>query len=277
MQPGTWEFTRSGGMAANLIGRFCITAADIADPAVACQWLPFARREKQLQATGRSNGMASAQQYSGSCRLGGKIAAGQRPHRGRRGTYSDTQNVKKEGDTAASPILDIINGLRLGPGLRPLRKLTGFHPGDATWPTILFNTLQEFSPGSGKKGKFYSLPALEKAGIGKISRLPVSHPHRAGIGAAQLRRQEGHRRARARNWRPGSRTRRAPRKFPSSSRASCCRTSPACRCWSTWRPCAAWPRRWARIRRSSSRWCRWTWWSTTRCRSITTARRKRST
>ena len=31
MQPGTWEFTRSGGMAANLIGRFCITAADIAD------------------------------------------------------------------------------------------------------------------------------------------------------------------------------------------------------------------------------------------------------
>ena len=38
----------------------------------------------------------------------------------------------------------------------------------------LFNTLQEFSPGSGKKGKFYSLPALEKAGIGKISRLPVS-------------------------------------------------------------------------------------------------------
>ncbi|HYJ18747.1 MAG TPA: aconitate hydratase AcnA [Burkholderiales bacterium] len=38
----------------------------------------------------------------------------------------------------------------------------------------LFNTLQDFSPASGKKAKFYSLPALEKAGIGKISRLPVS-------------------------------------------------------------------------------------------------------
>ena len=38
----------------------------------------------------------------------------------------------------------------------------------------LFNTLQEFSPGSGNKGKFYSLPALEKAGVGRISRLPVS-------------------------------------------------------------------------------------------------------
>ncbi len=38
----------------------------------------------------------------------------------------------------------------------------------------LFNTLQEFAPASGRKGKFYSLPALEKAGIGKISRLPIS-------------------------------------------------------------------------------------------------------
>ncbi|UCH47766.1 MAG: aconitate hydratase AcnA [Betaproteobacteria bacterium] len=38
----------------------------------------------------------------------------------------------------------------------------------------LFNTLQSFSPKAGKKGKLYSLPALEKAGIGKISKLPVS-------------------------------------------------------------------------------------------------------
>ena len=37
----------------------------------------------------------------------------------------------------------------------------------------LFNTLQEFSPAAGKKAKFYSLPALERAGIGRISRLPV--------------------------------------------------------------------------------------------------------
>jgi aconitate hydratase len=38
----------------------------------------------------------------------------------------------------------------------------------------LFNTLREFDPGAGKKEKFYSLPALEQAGICKISRLPVS-------------------------------------------------------------------------------------------------------
>jgi aconitate hydratase len=38
----------------------------------------------------------------------------------------------------------------------------------------LFNSLQEFDLGNGRKGKFYSLPALEKAGIGRISRLPIS-------------------------------------------------------------------------------------------------------
>ncbi len=38
----------------------------------------------------------------------------------------------------------------------------------------LFHTLKEFDPGSGPKGNIYSLPALEKEGVGNISRLPVS-------------------------------------------------------------------------------------------------------
>jgi aconitate hydratase len=38
----------------------------------------------------------------------------------------------------------------------------------------LFGTLQEFELGNGRRGKFYSLPALEKAGIGPVSKLPVS-------------------------------------------------------------------------------------------------------
>jgi aconitate hydratase len=38
----------------------------------------------------------------------------------------------------------------------------------------LFDTLKEFDPGNGKIGSFYSLPALEKAGVGPISKLPVS-------------------------------------------------------------------------------------------------------
>jgi len=38
----------------------------------------------------------------------------------------------------------------------------------------LFNSLQTFDPGNGKSGQFYSLPALEAAGVGPVSRLPVS-------------------------------------------------------------------------------------------------------
>src|SRR5437870_4436279 len=38
----------------------------------------------------------------------------------------------------------------------------------------LFGSLQKFDLGAGKQGSFYSLPALEKAGLGPISRLPVS-------------------------------------------------------------------------------------------------------
>jgi aconitate hydratase len=41
-------------------------------------------------------------------------------------------------------------------------------------PHNLFNTLQSFDLGNGRSGQFYSLPALEKAGVGPISKLPVS-------------------------------------------------------------------------------------------------------
>ena len=38
----------------------------------------------------------------------------------------------------------------------------------------LFGTLKSFDLGGGSQGKYYSLPALEAAGVGPISRLPVS-------------------------------------------------------------------------------------------------------
>ena len=38
----------------------------------------------------------------------------------------------------------------------------------------LFNTLQTFDLGNGTQGQFYSLPELEKQGVGPISKLPVS-------------------------------------------------------------------------------------------------------
>ncbi|MDQ6626558.1 MAG: aconitate hydratase [Verrucomicrobiota bacterium] len=37
-----------------------------------------------------------------------------------------------------------------------------------------FRTSQEFDAGNGRRGRFFSLPALEEQGLGKISRLPVS-------------------------------------------------------------------------------------------------------
>jgi aconitate hydratase len=41
-------------------------------------------------------------------------------------------------------------------------------------PHNLFNTLQSFDLGDGRAGQFYSLPQLEREGLGTISRLPVS-------------------------------------------------------------------------------------------------------
>ena len=41
-------------------------------------------------------------------------------------------------------------------------------------PHNLFNTLQSFDLGNGSPGQFYSLPSLEKAGVGPVSKLPVS-------------------------------------------------------------------------------------------------------
>jgi aconitate hydratase len=41
-------------------------------------------------------------------------------------------------------------------------------------PHNLHNTLQQLTLPGGRKGRFYSLPALEKAGVGPVSRLPIS-------------------------------------------------------------------------------------------------------
>src|SRR5438132_2583621 len=41
-------------------------------------------------------------------------------------------------------------------------------------PHNLFQTLQDFDLGNGQKGTMYSLPQLEKTGVGPVSKLPVS-------------------------------------------------------------------------------------------------------
>ncbi|MCA1964320.1 MAG: aconitate hydratase AcnA, partial [Prosthecobacter sp.] len=66
--------------------------------------------------------------------------------------------------------LDFSNGSRQKIGV----KSPGIATADFLSITPSMNTLQTFTTGSGSTGKFYSLPALEAAGIGKISKLPVS-------------------------------------------------------------------------------------------------------
>jgi hypothetical protein len=114
MQPGTWEFTRSGGMAANLIGRFCITPADIADPMSPVNGF-LSREQKARCKHWKIEWHGSRAEYSGECELGVKAARVNGRIIAAAGTYSDTQDVAEEGDARTSPILDIINGLRLGP------------------------------------------------------------------------------------------------------------------------------------------------------------------
>ena len=114
MHPGTWEFTRSGGMAANLVGRFCVTARDIADPMSPVNGF-LSREQKSGCKEWKVDWQGERAQYSGFCELSGKSARVSGRIVATSGTYSDTQDIKKDGDTAASPILDIINGLRLGP------------------------------------------------------------------------------------------------------------------------------------------------------------------
>jgi aconitate hydratase len=64
-----------------------------------------------------------------------------------------------------------------GSGDAPYNSRLNFLPttlGAFAMPHNLFNTHQSFTPAAGQQGSFYSLPALEAAGIGQISRLPVS-------------------------------------------------------------------------------------------------------
>jgi hypothetical protein len=114
IQPGTWEFTRSGGMAANLIGRYCITAADIADPMSPVNGF-LSRDQKKQCSNWTIKWQAGRAQYSGTCRWKGQMVEVSGRIVAAADTYSDTQDQKKEDSAPRSPILDIINGLRLTP------------------------------------------------------------------------------------------------------------------------------------------------------------------
>ena len=135
----------------------------------------------------------------------------------------------------------------------------------------LFGTLQEFDLGNGKSGKFYSLPALEKAGVGPISKLPVSIRL---VLESVLRNCDGKKVHEANvkelaNWKP-TETRTAEIPFVVARIVLQDFTGvPLLVDLAAMRSAVA---GWARIPKSSSRSCRWIWWWTTRCRWISPVR-----
>ncbi len=135
------------------------------------------------------------------------------------------------------------------------------------------STRQSFPLGSGGAGTFYSLPQLEKDGLG--SDLPAARqpPRRPGVAPAELRRQAGQGRRRARAGRleaaggadGGGAVRRRADRAPGLHRRAAAR-GPG-------RDALGRGPAEARIRRSSSRSSRSTWSSTTPCRSTSGPRR----
>ena len=75
------------------------------------------------------------------------------------------------------------------------------------------DTRKTFKTASGREGQFFSLPALAKT-YPNVKRLPVSMRIVLESRAAQLRRQEGHGRARARSSPTGSPTRERSDEIP---------------------------------------------------------------
>ena len=115
-----------------------------------------------------------------------------------------------------------------------------------------FAARDTFETGSGTAG-IYRLSKLEDAGLGKIAALPFSI---RVLLESVLRNCDGYEVTEARRRSTGRlerRSRRPRSRFRSSRPASCCRTSPACRAWSIWPPCAAPCSGSAAIRRRSIR------------------------
>jgi aconitate hydratase len=102
-----------------------------------------------------------------------------------------------------------------------------------------------FTTGSGTPGTYYSLPDLEKQGIGKISSCPVSIRI---VLESLLRNLDGKKvtEPTSKTSPTGTPKRPATTRSPSPSPASCCRTSPACRCSWISPPCAPPSMPWAR-------------------------------
>ena len=109
----------------------------------------------------------------------------------------------------------------------------------------LFGTLRSFDLGNGQQGALYALPQLEKAGLGPVSRLPVSIRL---VLESVLRNCDGKRVLGAERARAGQLEADGAAHGGDPVRGGAHRVAGlhrACRCWWTWRRCARRWRGWA--------------------------------
>src|SRR6516164_6880630 len=114
-----------------------------------------------------------------------------------------------------------------------------------------FAARDTFDTGSGEAG-IYRLSRLDDAGLGRISALPFSIRL---LLESLLRNCDGYEVTEddVKNLASWNAAAPARSRYHSSRRASCCRTSPACRALSIWRRCGAPCSGWAGLQRRSTR------------------------
>ena len=108
----------------------------------------------------------------------------------------------------------------------------------------MIDTLRTFVTGSGQPGNYFLTRRAQRGRAGAESRAAAGfHPHRAGVRAAELRREEGDGAGCEESRELECDDVRATTKSRSWLRGSCCRTSRACRCSWISRRCAVAVRR----------------------------------
>jgi hypothetical protein len=113
MRPGLWDFTRAGGMAANSLGKHCITSAELSDPRSRVNGY-LKPEEKQQCETWNVSWQGGSGSYKGVCTLRGNKVSIKGSITASAEYYSDEQQQARDESGFAQAVKDIINGRRIG-------------------------------------------------------------------------------------------------------------------------------------------------------------------
>lgn len=113
MRPGLWEFTRAGGMAANSLGKHCVTARDVSDPRSRANGY-LAPEEKRQCERWSIDWRGTSAQYEGLCKIRGNNISIKGSITASAEYYSDEQQQARDESGFAQAVKDIINARRIG-------------------------------------------------------------------------------------------------------------------------------------------------------------------